>query len=725
MTFAPVVSPYQPINGLTGLGLNNGALYIGADGSDPQVVPQQCYWDAAGTIPAPQPIPITGGYPMYLGSPARLYTGSIYSIRVRDASGVQVFYEAHAVPGANVASGIFATVAAAAASSIPGSVQSLGVTTLGYAAAGDGGGAYYTYSASMPSHPGRFQSVDGAWWELQPGPLGVNVKALGAKGDASTDDTTAIANTILVARVKPCLAVYAPAATYKVTQSLDFTYSTTGAKRLALIGDGSGKTTFDFSAMSEAFPAIDFTGNQLGVARGWTALSSSNLCLATTLFLAAKNSNNFSGNGVVLDDVNCFFPRSGYHANNFAGAVIASSDRSIVRNSAAYGPRGWVLSGYRPPSVQSKFQTHSTQIDWTQCEVTSVVGVGSVGAALITNGSLKLAGATYFALEPSGTTISPGIVQISLFGATDSNAHSLDGFLRTENQSGATGIAAIQMDVNCQGWDFWAELTVGAAGFVFAGPGTLGSSLLQVESDGALFKTGSGGSMLTIGTSSITSPGVPNNTSFGWRVWGAGITASALAAAGVKKWEVMRNDGTWTSSADEVTLGPVGFAPLRPGGFHNRFISNTAYTTAPAEQLMATFDIPAGLTGNDNLIGGVGAPGYEFFIDCVKTGGAAVNGRIRVEAVQGANVKDIVDTGAALAAGQHVTTINARIFSLSGYAAIQTKGMIIVGAVIAGHNYVNLGGFGFVGNLPITINLYWTNTVNTTFQVSQTEGRWA
>lgn len=190
MTFAPVVSPYQPINGLTGLGLNNGALYIGADGSDPQVVPQQCYWDAAGTIPAPQPIPITGGYPMYLGSPARLYTGSVYSIRVRDASGVQVFYEAHAVPGgtdaatALLAIGFFPSVAAARAATIPTPLRSLGITALGYYALGDGGGGAYIYAPSQAAGVGKFQSADGAWWQIVSAKK-LNVRAFGALGDGT------------------------------------------------------------------------------------------------------------------------------------------------------------------------------------------------------------------------------------------------------------------------------------------------------------------------------------------------------------------------------------------------------------------------------------------------------------------------------------------------------------------------------------------------------------
>lgn len=94
MTLPVVINPFDGYLSLAGAGLNAGSLYIGVAGSDPQSSPQACFWDAAGTIPATQPIAILGGYPMRLGSPAQLFTAATYSIRIRDAQGVQVFYVA-------------------------------------------------------------------------------------------------------------------------------------------------------------------------------------------------------------------------------------------------------------------------------------------------------------------------------------------------------------------------------------------------------------------------------------------------------------------------------------------------------------------------------------------------------------------------------------------------------------------------------------------------------
>jgi hypothetical protein len=67
------------------------------------------------------------------------------------------------------------------------------IQTTGYAAALDGGAAVWERVGSEPSHPGKRQSADTAWWELSPQDR-VDARQLGAVGDDSTDNATALQN---------------------------------------------------------------------------------------------------------------------------------------------------------------------------------------------------------------------------------------------------------------------------------------------------------------------------------------------------------------------------------------------------------------------------------------------------------------------------------------------------------------------------------------------------
>lgn len=94
------INPLNQFFALNGSPLNNGKLYFGTVNADPEQNPVQMYWDAAGLVPALQPIRTTSGYPSRSGSPAILYCDVEYSLRVRQSNDVQVFY----VPRAGSAS---------------------------------------------------------------------------------------------------------------------------------------------------------------------------------------------------------------------------------------------------------------------------------------------------------------------------------------------------------------------------------------------------------------------------------------------------------------------------------------------------------------------------------------------------------------------------------------------------------------------------------------------
>ncbi len=87
----------------------------------------------------------------------------------------------------------FDTKAAAEAADVLVSVQYIRIA--GYTSVGDGGGALYRRAGSEPTHAGKIQSNDGAWWELFP--LGfATPEQFGCVGDGVANDTTNFQNAV-------------------------------------------------------------------------------------------------------------------------------------------------------------------------------------------------------------------------------------------------------------------------------------------------------------------------------------------------------------------------------------------------------------------------------------------------------------------------------------------------------------------------------------------------
>lgn len=68
------------------------------------------------------------------------------------------------------------------------------IRTNGYSTVGDGGGAMYRRVSSEPSHAGKVQSSDGAWWELSENK--VCPEMFGANADGINDDADAIQDAV-------------------------------------------------------------------------------------------------------------------------------------------------------------------------------------------------------------------------------------------------------------------------------------------------------------------------------------------------------------------------------------------------------------------------------------------------------------------------------------------------------------------------------------------------
>jgi hypothetical protein len=94
-----VESPYPLFTDDDGLALDDGYIYIGTSNLDPVANPINVYFNQSLTLLASQPIRTSGGYPVYEGSPARLFANSDYSIRVLDKTGSLVFSASSAAGG--------------------------------------------------------------------------------------------------------------------------------------------------------------------------------------------------------------------------------------------------------------------------------------------------------------------------------------------------------------------------------------------------------------------------------------------------------------------------------------------------------------------------------------------------------------------------------------------------------------------------------------------------
>lgn len=85
-------SPLPQFFDTSGDALDDGEIYIGIAGANPETHAQNLYWDKAGTIVANQPISTLNGYPSRDGAVSKFYTATKnYSITVRNKRGELVY----------------------------------------------------------------------------------------------------------------------------------------------------------------------------------------------------------------------------------------------------------------------------------------------------------------------------------------------------------------------------------------------------------------------------------------------------------------------------------------------------------------------------------------------------------------------------------------------------------------------------------------------------------
>lgn len=193
-------------------GISDGAVfYFYKTGS---TTPVSMFYDSAYLNPAPNPFTVSAGAKMPF-----LYTDYVGDLRVRivNTSGEvdeQDPYQDSSYfirgelsstasdKGASliktqlgdtledaITANRFFNVAAVQAYTIPSAIKI--INTLNYATEGDGGGTEYKKVATQPTHPGKIQSADGAWWEICPKDGRGKVESFGALAtDNATDAAT-------------------------------------------------------------------------------------------------------------------------------------------------------------------------------------------------------------------------------------------------------------------------------------------------------------------------------------------------------------------------------------------------------------------------------------------------------------------------------------------------------------------------------------------------------
>lgn len=93
-----VAPPYPVFTDRDGTPLENGYVYLGEPGKDPETNPVPVFWDTALTIPAVQPIRTVYGYLSRNGTPAKLYANDTVSLTVKNSKQEVVFSSLTNIP---------------------------------------------------------------------------------------------------------------------------------------------------------------------------------------------------------------------------------------------------------------------------------------------------------------------------------------------------------------------------------------------------------------------------------------------------------------------------------------------------------------------------------------------------------------------------------------------------------------------------------------------------
>lgn len=205
-----IISPFQLFVDPSGQPIENGSVYIGPINVNPAVSQIAVYWDEAGTIPAAQPLKVSGGLFVRNGTPTRVYFGANdYSMSLYDKKNSLVYY----LPSVTSQATIYTDLSASTGAGLIGWIR-------------NAVGAVFRWVSDKLSE-----------W--------VTPQDFGAKGDGVTNDTAAFAAAILHCQTYgKCLEI--PEAVYILTAgsinwaAAKFTVVGHGLPTLQYVGAGQG-----------------------------------------------------------------------------------------------------------------------------------------------------------------------------------------------------------------------------------------------------------------------------------------------------------------------------------------------------------------------------------------------------------------------------------------------------------------------------------------------------
>lgn len=99
MTAISVLTPFPVFTDIDGQPLEDGYVWIGVSGLEPQANPQTAYWDSALTQVVTQPVRTRGGYALNGTAIGQLFIGGMYSIKVQNKNASTIALDLTATSG--------------------------------------------------------------------------------------------------------------------------------------------------------------------------------------------------------------------------------------------------------------------------------------------------------------------------------------------------------------------------------------------------------------------------------------------------------------------------------------------------------------------------------------------------------------------------------------------------------------------------------------------------